>query len=182
MKIRPLTPNDLPAVARLYLAAAQQAYAAFYPPHLLAETCWQETLAEYRSWYAWPYPPLGSIAEEDGNLLGFGMGGRIEQDPNELEAPLGYDSEIYKLFVHPQQQRRGIGKALLRDLGQRIAALGCKRILIWSYTQSASTQYYQALGGKIIRQTTYNPGGIDLPVCVLGWQLTDLLAAVSPRP
>ncbi len=181
MKIRPLTPTDLPAAARLYLAAAQQAYAAFYPPALLNETSWEEICADYRSWYTWPYPPLGSVAEEQGQLLGFGMGGRVEDDPNGQEEPGGYDSEIYKLFVHPQHQRRGIGKALLHNLLERIAATGCKRVIIWSYTQSASTQYYQALGGKILWQTTHNPGGAEMPVCVLGWELPNLLAAVSPR-
>lgn len=57
------------------------------------------------------------IAEEDGTLVGTIIAGYD-----------GWRGHLYRMAVHPDFRRRGIGRALVDEAVEHLTAIGCKRI------------------------------------------------------
>jgi GNAT superfamily N-acetyltransferase len=92
LSIRPYAPDDWEAIARVHDAARMQELTASVGPEAfldLAATAEDEGLFDGELWVA--------VADED--VVGF-----VAYD----------DAEVTWLYVHPDAQRRGIGRALLR--------------------------------------------------------------------
>lgn len=77
------------------------------------------------------------IAEVDhvvvGSILGMGDGWR---------------GTLWRLAVHPQYQKRGIGTKLVKGMENRLKSLGCKRIILLVDKSNAAIKFYQKLGYK----------------------------------
>lgn len=62
----------------------------------------------------------------------------------------GYDGHrgwIHYFAVHPEQQGRGLGRGLVRDVEQRLGALGCPKIhLNVRSTNAAAADFWRAVG------------------------------------
>ena len=88
----------------------------------------------------------------------------IERDPDALELALldgrivgslisgwdGWRAHLYRLAVHPDQRRSGIGRALLGRAAQRLEALGATRI-------DAMVLQHNDLGQRIWTAEGYAP-------------------------
>ena len=82
-----------------------------------------------------------TVAELDGEIVGFGS--LSLYNPRE-----GYRFTVENsVYVHPEQQRRGVGGALLGDLIERARALGHRTIIAGiSADQDASVALHRAAG------------------------------------
>lgn len=82
-----------------------------------------------------------TVAELDGEVVGYGSLSVY----NKRE---GYRFTVENsLYVHPERQRRGIGRALLADLIERARALGHRTIIAGvSADQEASVALHRAAG------------------------------------
>jgi len=88
----------------------------------------------------------------------------IERDPDALELAIidgrivgslisgwdGWRAHLYRLAVHPDERRHGIGRALLERAEQRLAALGATRI-------DAMVLQHNELGQRIWMSEGYAP-------------------------
>ena len=94
------------------------------------------------------------VAEEDGEIVGTVMG-----------AWDGRRGWIYHLAIRPESQRKGIGSRLVREVEERLAAKGAKRVNAQVYTSNKqSLDFFKASGyetrpdlvmiGKQLRRTT----------------------------
>lgn len=95
------------------------------------------------------------VAEEDGRIVGFACYGPTPMTDGT------YD--LYWIFVHPSQQRRGIGDALLRELERAIRrARGRMLIVETSSTRpyAAARRFYQHHGFRKSAEVKdyYRPG------------------------
>jgi ribosomal protein S18 acetylase RimI-like enzyme len=81
-------------------------------------------------------PDLVLVAEEDGKIIGTVMG--------------GYDGRrgmIYHLAVLAEYRKHGTGTALLREVEQRLKALGCRKAyLMVAPENTAIIPFYQGEG------------------------------------
>jgi ribosomal-protein-alanine N-acetyltransferase len=120
VRFRPLVEADLPAIAELDAAA-------FDP-------LWQNSLAMLRK--AYPQSALTTVAEDQaGHLIGYQLSTR-----NSIGAHLA------RLAVHPQQQGRGLGYALVQGLLNDLARLGIQRLSVNTQSDNrASLALYQKL-------------------------------------
>jgi len=95
-------------------------------------------------------PELFLVAEEQGQLVGTVLG--------------GYDGRrgmVYHLAVAPSMRGRGIARALMQTLEDRLRALGCyKYYLLVTMDNQAAIDFYERLGcermdlyvmGKVLR-------------------------------
>jgi len=134
LSIRAAGEGDLPAIN------------AIYNHYVTSATCtWQyepTPAAERRVWLAahGPEHPV-TVAMLDGEVVGFGSLGPYR--PRE-----GYRFTVENtVYVHPERQRRGIGRALLADLIERARALGHRSIIAGvSSDQPASLALHRAHG------------------------------------
>ncbi|MBB5695034.1 GNAT family N-acetyltransferase [Muricoccus pecuniae] len=147
--LRPLRPEEMPALAALH-AASFAALATAYPPDLVPPY-----LAMLR---APDYAPevLASdpwVAERDGALLGSaGWAGQANGE-----------ARIRKVFVHPSAARQGLATRLVRAAEERARAAGHRRFVLRAYLNAVP--FYESLGYRADRPGERPlPGGLSMPV------------------
>jgi GNAT superfamily N-acetyltransferase len=115
------------------------------------------------------------VAEQDGQIIGFGSGGPSRTDD------LPYTAEVYALYVLAAFQRRGIGVRLVTALAERFAAEGHTHMLIWVLSENRDGRaFYEAIGGKWLREKVINFGA-DLLESAYGYVIADFLARHSAK-
>ncbi len=59
----------------------------------------------------------------------------------------GHRGWIYYLAVHPDQQRKGLGEQMMKDMEARLLALGCPKINLQIRRENSSVMtFYESLG------------------------------------
>jgi ribosomal protein S18 acetylase RimI-like enzyme len=131
--IRPGTPDDAEAVARVQVRSWQAAYAHVLPAEALAGPS-VERRAE--QWRTWP-PPL--VAEVDGQIVGFVAVGAARDDDA--------DGELYAIYVDPEHWGTGVGRGLIRAGERRLAELGYTDVVLWVLEDNPrARRFYEAAG------------------------------------
>jgi ribosomal protein S18 acetylase RimI-like enzyme len=130
LSIRPMLQYDLPAVAEVDAAAF--------------EPLWQNSLPSLEM--AYPQAVLATVAEADGQLLGYQLSTR-----NSLGAHLA------RLAVRPALQGHGIGRALVVDLIQQADQHGMYRLTV-------NTQSDNAASLALYKKTGFRETGERYPV------------------
>ncbi len=143
--IRRATVNDVPTIARIYVDCWRHTYDGILPRAYLRqlsysnfETFWRRTLAS-RGW--------AFIAEVDSRVAGFTSGGRSTQ----LDLAGG---EIYVLYVLPEFQRQGLGRALFDAAHYELARRNYRGVLARTLAMSPTRGFYERLGGRIAAERT----------------------------
>jgi L-amino acid N-acyltransferase YncA len=136
LAIRPATPADIPAITRIYADAVSNGTASFElaPPDQGEMARRMAVLAEA----GYPY-----LAAEDGALLGYAYAGPYRPRP---AYRLTVEDSVY---VAPDAQRHGVGRALLAALIEAAEARGYRQMLAVigdSPHQAGSIALHAALG------------------------------------
>ena len=119
MIIRRLKEEDAQAVSGLIITTIRISNVGDYPAELMEElvkTQTPEHILERASWMHF------YVAEEDGEIIGCGAIGPYWGREDE--------SSLFSIFVHPDHQGKGIGRAIVETLEQDEFALRAKRIEI----------------------------------------------------
>jgi L-amino acid N-acyltransferase YncA len=138
--IRPATLADIPAITRIYEHAVAHGTATFelQPPDEAEMTNRMRALLDG----GFPY----LAAEDGGNLLGYAYAGLYRARP-------AYRFTVEdSIYIAPQAQRRGIGRALLSRLIADSESRGFRQMLavIGDSAQTASIELHRALGFRMI--------------------------------
>ncbi len=99
-------------------------------------------------------------AREDGRLLGYAGMSVLSGYPQDGVLP---EAEIHTLGVHPDAQRRGIGRALLRRLLEIADGAGAAIFLEVRTDNAVAQRLYLSVGFQVIgtRRRYYRPSGAD---------------------
>jgi len=104
------------------------------------------------------------VAEDDGAVVGFCVGGRSRapDDP--------FAGEVYAIYVLPEQHGRGVGRALLQRAAQELLDRGLASMLIWVLRENApSRRFYERMGGVHLRDEDRELEGIRITESGYGW-------------
>jgi L-amino acid N-acyltransferase YncA len=138
--IRPATTADIPAIARIYADAVAHGTASFeYEPPGEAEMA--RRMAELLD-NGYPY----LTAERDGELAGYAYAGPYRARP-------GYRFTVEdSVYVAPEAQGRGVGRALLQALIEAAEARGYRQMIavIGDSEQTASVAMHAAAGFYVV--------------------------------
>jgi GNAT superfamily N-acetyltransferase len=105
------------------------------------------------------------VAEIGGKIVGLVGGGRARAG-----APAGYVGEVYALYVRPEHQGKGIGRALLRVTAHALVERGLVPIVIWTlFNNPASRGFYESVGGVTIGEKREPFEGHVLHEVAYGW-------------
>jgi len=161
---RKARPADAEAVARIYVAAWRDTYPLILPSKLLLNMTVEGQAARWRNAIAMAAREAVYVAEGDkGTIFGMTSLGRAR------DSGLGYDAEIYTLYVDPPFTGRGIGRALLSGAFAALAERGHTRCLIWAHAKNPARFFYEAMGGKLIAERTTSMLGSPVPEVAFGW-------------
>jgi GNAT superfamily N-acetyltransferase len=164
LTIRKARPSDAESVARIYVESWRDTYPLILPNKLLANMSVDGQAARWRNAIAMAAREAVYVAEDDkGVVVGMTSLGRA-RDPG-----LGYDAEIYTLYVDPLLTGRGIGRALLSSGFAALAERGHTRCMIWAHARNPARFFYEAMGGKLIAERTTSMAGAPVPELAFGW-------------
>ena len=130
--IRPATPDDAEAVARVHVETWRAAYAHTLSPEGLASLAVTQRAEMHRR-----SPPV--VAEVDGEIVGFVSVG-AGTDP-------GTDGELYAIYVLAVHWGSGVGRALMQAGEERLRELGHQHAILWVLEDNPrARRFYEAAG------------------------------------
>jgi ribosomal protein S18 acetylase RimI-like enzyme len=87
---------------------------------------------------------------------------------------LACDGEVTTLYVHPDAQDQGIGRALLLAMFADLRGQGMRSALVWVLEDNPARFFYERMGGKLAWRRPIQMGGGQ--VQALGYYWNDLEA------
>ncbi|KOR76968.1 GNAT family N-acetyltransferase [Paenibacillus solani] len=101
----------------------------------LSEDCYENTIEPFSRQLAWD-SDLIMVAEENGEIVG-ALIGTIERN----------HGCYYRLAIHPDYRRKGIGKSLISAMEQRFQSRKVSRIMVaGDEHNTAAMPFYEAMG------------------------------------
>lgn len=168
--IRPATLNDAPAIARVHVDTWRTNYTGIIPEEHLAnlsyERCqagWVEHLPDQRGGESTYVVEIRS-----GEIVAFASGGPAR------EATVGFDGELYVLYVLKSFQGKGFGRSLVIKIAQKLDGQRYRSMIVWVLKDNPACRFYEKLGGRLIGEKTVTIGGKSLVDVSYGW--SDLAA------
>jgi len=119
MTIRRLMNEDAQAVSELIIATIRISNVRDYPAELMEELVKTQTPEHILQRASWTH---FYVVEESGSIIGCGAIGPYWGKTDE--------SSLFSIFVHPDHQGKGIGRAIMETLEQDEFALRARRIEI----------------------------------------------------
>jgi GNAT superfamily N-acetyltransferase len=178
MHIRPATGADVGGIARVHVDSWRTTYQGILPDDYLATLTYERRESLWRKICARPVGHrLVYVAEETpGDIVGFASGG-----PERSGDPV-YTGEIYAIYLLQRWQGRGLGRRLIVRLVRRLRARGLTSLLIWVLADNPSCRFYEALGGRLVRDKLETTGGVQLFEVAYGWLDLQTIIDAQVRP
>lgn len=163
---RPARPPDAARLAEVHIASLVEAYRGIDPDEWIASLPEQRAERELRWRTRLDRVPreIVHVAEvAPAGIVGFARGGTAE-------APaFGFDGELAAIYLHPDFQRRGVGRELVRRVARSLRERGYRRMLVRVVSAAASRGFYEALGAAEFGSDSVTIGGKELDLTVYGW-------------
>jgi GNAT superfamily N-acetyltransferase len=83
---------------------------------------------------------------------------------------LGYDGEVYTLYVAPDFFGRGVGTNLLRSAFGALRGSGFTSCVIWAHARNPARYFYEAVGGRLVAERSRRMLGVAVPEAAFGWK------------
>jgi GntR family transcriptional regulator len=138
--LRQASAEDGPGLASVFVSAWRDAYPGVLDEDILASLD-EEEVASWLGELAALTPPFTELAEEDGSVVGFV---RYGEDPDEPG-----NGHVYSLYVRPRAGRRGLGRRLLEQALEALAAGGRATVTLWVFEANARARSFYAAAGFV---------------------------------
>ncbi len=159
--IRLATLDDAAGIAHVHVESWRTTYAGIVSDRYLVglkeadrATAWREQLSNDLE---------VSVADLDGEVIGFITGGPIR------EPIQSYDAELYAVYLLRQAQGQGIGKALLDELATSLLNKGFRSMAVWVLEQNPARHFYIHTGAELLASKDIEIGGATLAEVAYGW-------------
>jgi ribosomal protein S18 acetylase RimI-like enzyme len=163
--VRRARPDDAADVARVYIESWHDTYPSFLPMPLLTAMTPKGQTARWQAAIRARGRETVLVAENPK----FGIIGMTSFGPSRDEA-MGFDGEVYTLYVHPDFLDRGAGRALLHAAFSDLRRRGFSSCVIWAHAKNPARFFYEAMGGKLIAGRTAKMMGDAVPEAAFGWR------------
>lgn len=165
LAVRAARHDDAPAVARVYIDAWHDTYPAILPSELLRAMTPKGQTARWRAAIVAGGRERVLVAE----CPQHGVIGMTSFGPAQDKA-LGYDGEIYTLYVAPDFFGHGIGTQLMRSAFGALRAAGFTSCVVWAHARNPARYFYEATGGRLIAERSRRMVGTAVPEAAFGWK------------
>lgn len=163
--VRSARPDDAHAVARVYIESWHDTYPAILPTALLRAMTPKGQAVRWRAAISAASRErvlVADCAEE-------GVVGMTSFGPAQ-DRELGYDGEVYTLYVAPGYCGAGIGSALLRSAFAALKNSGFSSGVVWAHARNPARFFYEAMGGRPVAERSRSMRGMVVPEAAFGWQ------------
>jgi GNAT superfamily N-acetyltransferase len=157
--------EDAAEIARVYIESWQDAYPGMLPGSLLRAMTLKGQTARWRS-------AIGASAREAvlvAESARDGIIGMASMGPSR-DRELGFDAEVYTLYVDPGFYGCGIGRALLKNSFVLLRKRGFVSCIIWAHARNHVRFFYEAMGGRLTAERSTKMMGETVPEAGFGWK------------
>jgi GNAT superfamily N-acetyltransferase len=169
--VRRAKPEDAGGIARVYIESWHDTYAAILPMRLLCAMTLRGQAARWRATIR-RRDEVVFVAESDGGeLLGMTSFGPAR------DSSLGYDGEVYTLYVDPTYYGAGIGRAMLGHAFVWMMERGFGSCVIWAHAKNNARFFYEKMGGRLVAERSGRLMGDAIAECAFGWHRLALVEA-----
>jgi ribosomal protein S18 acetylase RimI-like enzyme len=166
LSVRTARPEDAADLARIYIESWQDTYAGVVSHTLLSAMSVKAHTARWQSTIK-AMDRLGGtvlVAEEARfGPIGLCSLGRAR------DRGLGFEGEVYTLYVDPAFLGRGAGRALLSGAFEALKERQLPSCLIWAHARNNACFFYEAMGGRRVAVRTTRLMGELTPEIGYGW-------------
>lgn len=177
MHIRPATPADAFALARVNTLAWQTAFRGIMDDGYLDGI----NITERATGFFHGIQQCHSrnrflVAQENSTILGYVFGGRELKDLGEISC------EIKMLYVLPGQQGKGIGRALMLVFAKEMITQEATDMILWTLKDGPANKFYRATGAVLLDTTRdFKVGDKSYPSVAYHYpSLVDLITRLEP--
>jgi GNAT superfamily N-acetyltransferase len=171
-RVRKALPADARAIARVYVDTWRSAYPGILPDRVMIGLSVDRQASDWRRQIERAAPREGVLVAEAGKaVIGFSSFGPAAAGP--------HAGEIHTLYVLPDWQEQGVGRALLVRAFEALAETGFGSAHIWVLADNPSRFFYEAMGGRQSGQRDEQLWGALLREYAYGWP--DLAAWLTER-
>lgn len=173
--LRPATPRDVEAIARIHVDTWHATYAGIIPDAYLVSMdmgrqrrLWQQTVqAGGQTGGSGHQAFVAALAT--GEVVGFTSCGPARRDMLPRRAP--YDGEVYTLYVALDHQGHGHGKRLLETCFGALRDQDKSEVILWVLAANPARFFYEAQGGRKVAERIEKFAGAELEELGFGWDL-----------
>ena len=165
LTIRVARPSDAAEVARIYIESWHDTYPAVLSSALLCAMTRKGQTARWHSAIRNQKREIVLVAES----AGIGLVGMASLGPAR-DCALGYDGEVYTLYVDPSWFGRGTGRALLNGAFDQLRRRGCTSCIIWAHAANNARFFYETMGGRLAAERKARMMGDMVPETAFGWK------------
>jgi ribosomal protein S18 acetylase RimI-like enzyme len=163
LTVRQARPDDAAGVARVYIEAWHDTYPAILPKQLLCAMTPKGQAARWHAAIRGREPVLVAEHERHGIIGMSSLGAARDRE-------MGFDGEVYTLYVDPPFQGAGAGRALLDGAFAELKRRAFRSCVIWAHAQNHARFFYEAMGGRLIAERTARMMGDPVPEVAFGWK------------
>ncbi len=179
LTIRPVTSDDIPALARIHAQAWRDSYDWLPDQGALGAPSETDRLQQWQRWLDIPESGV-LLAIADGDVpVGFVSFGKLKTPPpgSSPIRPL-YSAEIYGLYLLADYYRQGMGTALLRAAACRLREMKHGSLCLWAMEKNIrAVAFYKAMGAERCGKQVVEIGSLKAREICFGWRdLAGLLA------
>ncbi|MDJ0896370.1 MAG: GNAT family N-acetyltransferase [Alphaproteobacteria bacterium] len=172
--IRPARAVDAEAIAEVQVESWQDAYPGLLPNNGLLNMNPRRLSSQWRATTLRRGRERVHVAntKSDG-IVGFASWGPARAQLQSLRG------EVFTLYVRPDWQNRGLGRALLRAAFKGLRAAGHPSAVVWVISGSPARFFYERMGGVRLAKGEDTLWGTSIPLVAYGW--SDLKSALNNR-
>jgi len=167
LKVRAARAADAAEVGRVYIESWHDTYPGVLSKTLLCAMTPTGQAARWRA--AILHNEMVLVAEHENH----GIVGMTSAGPTR-DRDIGFDCEVYTLYVDPSFYGRGAGRQLLNGAFAQLRKRGFRSCVIWGDARNNARFFYGAMGGGLVAERTAKMMGDAVPEVAFGWKTLTL--------
>jgi ribosomal protein S18 acetylase RimI-like enzyme len=164
--IRKATLEDASAIATVHVAAWKETYRGIVSDYVLNNLSikrrteqWVNSLSDETHQFHRAF-----VAEIEGQVVGFASYGSPQIKDSD------FDGELFAIYILKTAHRRGIGRALAREVVNAMREAGWNSMMVWVLKDNPARGFYERLGGEYLYDKPIEIGDESLVECAYGWR------------
>jgi ribosomal protein S18 acetylase RimI-like enzyme len=167
LSVRTARPEDAADLARIYIESWQDTYAGVISHTLLGAMSRKSHTARWHATIRGADRNSGTVlVAEDVHYGAIGLCSLGAA----RDGGVGFEGEIYTLYVDPGFLGRGTGRALLAGAFESFKDRKLRSCLIWAHARNNACFFYEAMGGRRVASRTTRLMGELTPEIGFGWK------------
>lgn len=175
LQIRPARLDEAADVAQVYIDSWHDTYPGVLPTALLRAMTPRGQTARWEAAIRATGRETVLVADSRHGIIGMASLGGAR------DGALGFDGEVYTLYVDPAYFGMGVGRALLKGAFASLREDGCSSCVIWAHAKNHARYFYEAMGGRLIAERTARLMGEPCPEVAFGWKVLALAERTVAR-